>query len=325
MRRPYPLPAWDDRWPGADPIHRGTGYPEGMRAWSLPFLLLWGCEAASPGRPWSSVADPTVARPEDTGPTDGDGDGWTVAGGDCDDTDPAVHPDAAEACRNGTDDDCDGLLDCEDGDCTRGPDCEESGACADGRDNDDDGLADCLDDECWSEATCVFASRVWQGSRARWHRGRAWGTGLGSGSATSVEGTLRIRRSTAPPSSPDATCTWHADRVTFRGFSMGPGGIWVPHAAYVDRSGFALSPACPVGPAVSAFLPAPFARAGGVAGVGWDTAEERVTSWYGGTPILLTSRVETASGLVLASESSWSMAPIRTGSTFEIGGHPGGE
>ena len=39
-----------------------------------------------------------------------DQDGWTTCDGDCDDTNPAVHPGAAEQC-NGMDDDCDGQVD----------------------------------------------------------------------------------------------------------------------------------------------------------------------------------------------------------------------
>ena len=38
-----------------------------------------------------------------------DGDGWAACA-ECDDTDPAVNPDAIESC-NGVDDDCDGTID----------------------------------------------------------------------------------------------------------------------------------------------------------------------------------------------------------------------
>ncbi len=54
---------------------------------------------------------------------DGDGDGYTVCGGDCDDTDPDVRPGQVEA-LNATDDDCNGRIDDrtivfdDDGDCT---------------------------------------------------------------------------------------------------------------------------------------------------------------------------------------------------------------
>jgi enediyne biosynthesis protein E4 len=42
---------------------------------------------------------------------DDDGDGWTKAQGDCDDTDATVHPGAVEVAGNGRDDDCDGVAD----------------------------------------------------------------------------------------------------------------------------------------------------------------------------------------------------------------------
>lgn len=55
--------------------------------------------------------------------TDLDGDGYSLDGGDCglidcDDTDPAVNPGAAEVCDNGKDDDCDGLADTNDPFCS---------------------------------------------------------------------------------------------------------------------------------------------------------------------------------------------------------------
>ena len=90
---------------------------------------------------------------------DHDGDGVTVAAGDCDDNDDAVHPDATEI-QNGYDDDCDGTADtgfddadldgdgdgwsiaagdCDDFDDTVHPEATEE---EDGRDNDCDGTAD---------------------------------------------------------------------------------------------------------------------------------------------------------------------------------------
>jgi len=42
---------------------------------------------------------------------DGDNDGWTLCDGDCDDTNPDVHPGHKEICGNNIDDDCDGLVD----------------------------------------------------------------------------------------------------------------------------------------------------------------------------------------------------------------------
>ncbi len=47
---------------------------------------------------------------------DGDSDGW-LEGEDCDDADPAVHPEADEICDDGVDNDCDGALDGDDVDC----------------------------------------------------------------------------------------------------------------------------------------------------------------------------------------------------------------
>ena len=99
---------------------------------------------------------------------DADGDTWPVDQ-DCDDVDPAVSPDAAEACADGLDNDCDGAVDAADTDCGCIPvaetcnglddDCDgevDEGCpctpvpeiCDDGLDNDCDGAVDLADADC---------------------------------------------------------------------------------------------------------------------------------------------------------------------------------
>jgi hypothetical protein len=56
--------------------------------------------------------DGDTLRPRDSvdtgSPLDGDGDGWSVEAGDCDDEDPARHPGAVEITGDGIDQNCDG-------------------------------------------------------------------------------------------------------------------------------------------------------------------------------------------------------------------------
>ena len=60
-----------------------------------------------------------------------DDDGWSVANGDCDDTDPATHPGAADEPYDGLDSDCDGASDFDfdgdgyDSDAWGGEDCDD--------------------------------------------------------------------------------------------------------------------------------------------------------------------------------------------------------
>jgi hypothetical protein len=71
---------------------------------------------------------------------DGDSDGWSVCGGDCDDANPAVHPEAEEIC-NHIDDDCDAEVD-------------------EGFDLDGDGFRTC-DDDCDPADPDVFPT-AWE-------------------------------------------------------------------------------------------------------------------------------------------------------------------
>lgn len=54
----------------------------------------------------------------DTGPADGDGDGY-LSSVDCDDGEAAIHPGAQELGNDGIDNDCDDLIDCDDDDVAR--------------------------------------------------------------------------------------------------------------------------------------------------------------------------------------------------------------
>ncbi|MCB9742339.1 MAG: putative metal-binding motif-containing protein [Alphaproteobacteria bacterium] len=74
---------------------------------------------------------------------------------DCDDADPATYPGASEACGDGVDSDCDGDVDCDDGDCLGDAACPTEAVCDDGVDDDSDGLVDCEDADCMSDAACV--------------------------------------------------------------------------------------------------------------------------------------------------------------------------
>lgn len=51
-----------------------------------------------------------------------DDDGYDIIS-DCNDHNPAVNPGATEVCDNNIDDDCDSLIDCDDGDCNGNPAC----------------------------------------------------------------------------------------------------------------------------------------------------------------------------------------------------------
>ena len=68
--------------------------------------------------------------------------GWAIEGGDCNDSNSAIHPDATDTCGDSIDQDCSGA----DLSCTPTPGGEE--ICGDGIDNNADGLIDCTDPAC---------------------------------------------------------------------------------------------------------------------------------------------------------------------------------
>jgi hypothetical protein len=74
---------------------------------------------------------------------DADGDGFTPCGGDCNDTDPDINPDACDIKKDGIDQDCDGV------DRTKGKPCPDSGGgCSDDLDGDGYVSKACGGDDC---------------------------------------------------------------------------------------------------------------------------------------------------------------------------------
>ena len=93
-------------------------------AWLVALALLGGCPVAGDDDDSSPLAndddssgdddDSSAAGDDDdatTPPEDLDGDGYSVAAGDCDDADAEVHPGVKTDSCNGVDDDCDGTVD----------------------------------------------------------------------------------------------------------------------------------------------------------------------------------------------------------------------
>jgi IgGFc binding protein/Putative metal-binding motif len=129
----------------------------------LAFALLSACgpnnttDDTDAGPPDSALGmDVTVVDADLTQLTDDDGDGFSEAEGDCDDTDHLVHPDAVEICSDEVDNNCNGATDAnepdEDGD-GYGPcngDCNDDDSAIspsateimDGIDNNCDGIID---------------------------------------------------------------------------------------------------------------------------------------------------------------------------------------
>jgi hypothetical protein len=76
---------------------------------------------------------------------------------DCNDNDADVNPGAIEACSDSVDNDCDGKIDCADGECGTDDACTitQAEVCNDLIDNDGDRKVDCADRDCRKDPACT--------------------------------------------------------------------------------------------------------------------------------------------------------------------------
>lgn len=117
-------------------IFDGVTYTNGDIVYSISAALGNDCDDS----------DPNV------GAEDVDEDGVSACTADCDDNDPLNAGTFAEDCTDGQDNDCDGLVDCDDSDCEAA--CFELD-CSDGQDGDGDGDIDCDDSDCADDLACI--------------------------------------------------------------------------------------------------------------------------------------------------------------------------
>lgn len=158
----------------------------------------------------------------------------------------------ADDCYDGRDNDRDGLIDCEDGDCAHTTQCEE--ICGNEIDDDGDGAVDCGDDACFGEKGCpsqvgLQGGHVWTAGDRQYSLD-LWSATLSSTFearllATQVEGTVQGSWHHHP-----TTCTWTLDRVSWEGwgdrFRSVFGSSFVNNDALGPyRTGFAVSKGCP--------------------------------------------------------------------------------
>ena len=235
-----------------------------------------------------------------------------------------MNPDADEDCEDGADNDCDGLADCEDGDCASA--CSESD-CADEVDNDGDGDTDCDDSDCWGTTACprVLAARVTGGdgflqfySKVGWQlnslTARKSRTEL-YGSFLNITGVASIGTSSVATS----TCTWQVDRVTFqrvyhyKGVTTFSGNrISGYNVGSARRSGVAMSSGCQV--QTSGWLPTYLLAYQGelLASRSWTLHTSYPIQWYVPMSPSTTSSERTFSYMSGAPPWSWGTIKTRT-------------
>ena len=92
-----------DTWAATSTTNAPGGREFPKVVWTGTEMLVWGGD-------YGSFYTNSGGRYTPGQAPDDDGDGFTICSGDCDDTDPGIHPGAAEIC-NGIDDNCNGQID----------------------------------------------------------------------------------------------------------------------------------------------------------------------------------------------------------------------
>ncbi len=138
---------------------------------------------------------------------------------DCDDADPALNPDAAEVCDH-VDQDCNREVD--DG---LGTACER---CEDGGDDDLDGLVDCEDGDCWDSPLCPLTTRAWptDGQITVTHAATDTSSWIASRRVSGRAISGQVQRILGQQLV--STCTWTVDELqaTFSSWATSAGSAW---------------------------------------------------------------------------------------------------
>src|SRR2546427_10244469 len=92
-----------DTWTPTSTANSPSAHHSHTAVWTGNLMIVWG---GYDGSYFVNTGGRYVVAPA----VDSDGDGFSECQGDCDDTNPAVHPGAAESCDR-TDNNCDGRID----------------------------------------------------------------------------------------------------------------------------------------------------------------------------------------------------------------------